>query len=617
MNISVRPPKPVPQIPSPRDEDFPGTIALFVDATDLDRGIFEVTERIPVSRPGPMTLLYPKWVPGYHSPQAPIELVAGLDIRGAGVRIEWRRDPVEMYAFHLDVPFGCDLLEVRFQFLSPPSSEYGRVVVTRSIVNLQWHCAVLYPAGYYASRITVEPSVRLPAGWRFGCSLETQGGETATATFAPVPLDVLIDSPIMAGEHFTSHDLDETGTIRLNLVADRPGLLDAGGTRLETHRNLIAQADKLFRSRHFRHYDFLVALTEELEGTGVEHQQSCEICTAPDYFTAWDKQMTRRDVIAHEYVHTWNGKFQRGADSWVPSFEIPIRNSLMWVYEGQTQYWGQVLAARSGLWTLEQALGSLALTASMCALRCGRRWRAMSDTTRDPIISERDPRPWPSWQRNEDYYSDGQLLWLEVDTLVRELSAGAATLDDFAARFFGKEDGRRETLLYVMEDVVRTLEGIAAHDWAGFFDTRLNRIGESSYGAGIERGGYHIVFRDHPSEFHQGWNASSGLADFTFSLGLTVGSGGEIGEVIWDSAAFEAALTPGAKILAVNGRGYGADHLRQAIVAAGDGKPIELVVRKGPRVRSVQVQYEGGLRYPHLEPIEGKARLLDRIYASR
>lgn len=342
---------------------------------------------IPVADHGPMTLLYPKWMPGYHSPQNPVELFAGLEIKSGDTILDWRRDPIEVYAFHIDVPEGTERLDISFQFLSPTASSQGDVVVTSEMLNLQWGRMLVYPAGYYARRITVEAGVTLPEGWSFATVLEADKQDGRSASFKPVGLDVLVDSPLVAGHHSREIALDESGAVKMQLFAHDSDDRTATNEQIDLHAALVTQADRLFASRHFDRYCFLVALSEELGGGGVEHHRSAEIINRPDYFTKWDANLSKRDVFAHEFVHSWNGKFRRGADSWTPSFEVPIQNSLMWVYEGQTQYWGQVLTARSGLWSTQNALDALAKVAATYDVRPGGLWRTMADTTRDPIIA--------------------------------------------------------------------------------------------------------------------------------------------------------------------------------------------------------------------------------------
>lgn len=603
-------------LPEPRDVAFPGTIVLTVDATDQSRAIFQVEEVIPVPAPGPMTLLYPKWLPGYHSPSAPISSLAGLEITAGGRRLDWKRDLIEVHAFHIDVPEGAQTVEVRFQFLSPTGSAQGRIVVTPDMLNLQWNTVLLYPAGYYSRRIQVHARVRLPEGFEYGSALRgTMDGREVS--FEPASLDVLIDSPIFAGRYYRRVHLDDEGTVTMNIVADRPDLLGATPDQIEAHRALVVQADLLFEARHFDHYDFLVALSDELGGIGVEHHRSCEIGTDPSYFLEWDQHEPSRDVMAHEYTHSWNGKFRRGADSWTQTFEQPIRNSLMWVYEGQTQYWGNVLSARSGLWTKQHALQSLARTAAIYDNREGRRWRSMSDTTGDPIISGRAPLPWLSWQRSEDYYSEGQLLWFDVDTLIRELSNDTLSLDTFAAAFFGPRAGSYVTYTYEFADVVQQLDEVVHHDWEAFLGERLESRDARPPLGGITRGGYRLVYRKTPTEFATLSDSLLHVLCLRFSLGLTIGEKGSLQEVLWGSSAFHAGLTASSTIVAVNGRAYTHSEIKQAVTAAEQGGPLVLLVRSGRRHREVSLEYRGGHRYPDLEPVEGARRRLDEIFAPR
>jgi predicted metalloprotease with PDZ domain len=605
----ITPPSP---LPLPQDVPYDGLIRLCVDATDVQRRIFQVQETIPV-KAGPLVLLYPKWLPGYHSPQAPIELLAGLRITAGDQVLDWRRDPVEVYAFHLQIPQGITEIVAEFQFVSPTGPAQGRVTVTPVMLNLQWNTVVLYPAGYFSRGIEVVPELTLPKEWKVGCALDRERQEGCTTHFRRVSLDTLVDSPVFAGLHYRQDILDDEGAIRLNIVADRPDLLAATPEHIAIHKQLVVQADRLFGARHFDHFDFLLALSDELGSIGVEHHRSCETGTVENYFTGWDVTFSRRDVIAHEYTHSWNGKFRRGADSWTPSFEQPIRNSLMWVYEGQTQYWGQVLAARSGLWTKEQALGALAHTAATYDHRPGGRWRPLADTTRDPVIASRSPLPWASWQRSEDYYSEGELVWLEVDTLLRELSNDTHSLDDFARSFFGGDDGSFVTNTYEFEDVVRTLDGVASYRWSDFFEERLRSRQEDAPLAGLTRGGYKLVYRDEQNSYSNNNDTLSGMLNLAFSIGLSCSTDGTIQEVIWEGPAFTANLTAGSQLLAVNGRKFTLDELRSAIVAAQNGTAIKLLVQNGKRVEETSVHYSAGLRFPHLEPLSSGHRRLDAI----
>jgi predicted metalloprotease with PDZ domain len=528
-----------PAIPAPRDVAYPGTIRLAVDATDLERRIFRVRETIPVEGGRPLTLLFPKWIPGGHKPEGPLPGLAGLVITAGGQRVEWTRDPVEVYAFHVAPPAGATSLELSFQFLSPTLPDQGRVVMTPEMLNLQWNQVSLYPAGYYTRRIPVEAKVILPDGWGFGTALEPASSEGAATTFKIVPYETLVDSPMFAGRYFERVELDPGGPVpvHLDLVADRAELLEIKPEQLQAHKNLIGQAYKLFGSHHYDHYDFLVAATERMGDIGLEHHRSSEDGVPPGYFTEWDKTAWVRDLLPHEFTHSWNGKFRRPADLWTPDYSTPMRDSLLWVYEGQTQYWGYVLAARSGLITKEQALEAIALTAAAYDAAPGRSWKALQDTTNDPIVAMRAPLPWRTWQRSEDYYSEGELIWLDIDTLIRQRSGGKRSLDDFAKAFFGIDDGSYVPVTYTFDDVVRGLNAVEPYDWAAFLRQRLEGHGPGAPLGGIERGGYRLVFTDAPSDYQKQILAMRKSQDFTYSLGFGVGRDAALTCVVWDSPA--------------------------------------------------------------------------------
>ena len=609
-----------PEIDAPRDIPFPGEIKLSVDATDVTRGIFRVRETVPAS-PGPMTLLYPNWIPGHHAPRGPMEKLAGLVIRANGEQLDWKRDAIDMAAIHVVAPRGAKSLDIEFQYLSPTEPSEGRIEATPEIVNIQWNDVSLYPAGYYASRIPVEASVVLPAGWKYGTALRAKSSRGDETTFGRVSYETLIDSPIFAGRYFRALDLDPgaKAPVVVAIVADEPDFLRITQAGVDAHRELVRQADRLFGARPFDHYDFLVALSDELGPIGLEHHRSSENRVAPKYFADWPRTSSGRDLLAHEYAHSWNGKFRRPADLWTPNFNVPMRDSLLWVYEGQTEYWGFVLAARSGLISAQEALESFALSAAVYTEnRGGRAWRDLRDTTNDPVIAARKPLSWRSWQRSEDYYKEGMLIWLDVDTLIRERSGGKKSLDHFARAFFGINDGDWTVVTYEFDDVVETLNGIVKHDWAAFLRARLEARSRNAPLDGLERGGYRLAFSDKPTPTFEADQKRRKIVDLTYSLGVILNLTGDIIEVRWEGPAYNAGLTTAARIIAVNGFSYDVEKIGDAITAAALGaKPIELIVKSGERYRTVSINYRGGLRYPYLQRIEGKPALLDAILTAR
>ncbi|MDQ8030367.1 MAG: hypothetical protein REJ23_16710, partial [Brevundimonas sp.] len=580
-------------IPAPRDVAYPAPIPIEVDATDIDRRIVSVKQTIPVVAAGPLVLLYPQWIPGNHGPVGPVDDIADLQITANGQPLRWVRNTVSTNAFQVEVPAGVSAVEVSFKWLTPLDGAQGRVVITDEMLNIQWEKALLYPAGYYSRQITFQPTLRLPAGWQYGTALDTRSFENGLATFAPITLEHFADSPLFAGLHYRQIDLDPNGRspVRLNVVADSADQLAATDAHIAQHRELVQQADRLFGARHFNHYDFLLAVTDRLGGIGLEHQRSSENSVDTKYFTDPTGTLADRDLLGHEYVHSWNGKWRRPADQLTPTLNEPLQNSLLWVYEGQTQYWGLILTARAGLMSKQQALDVFANTAATYADdNPGREWRAMQDTTNDPIIAQRRPQPWPSRQRAEDYYREGAMIWLDADTLIREQSGGRRSLDNFAKAFFGVEDGNWDPAPYTFTDVASTLNGVEAHDWATFLRDRLDAVGPDAHGplAGIERGGYRLVWRETPNDYSRALNAELGRVDFQYSLGLSLNTTNRVTAVRWGSPAFEAGLTSGWEVVAVNGRTASAAVLAEAITASkGNATPIQMMLKRGERFRTI------------------------------
>lgn len=609
------------EVPAPQDIAYaPGTLAISVDATDLSQRIFRVRQTIPVQA-GALTLLLPQWLPGTHSPNGPIDKLAGLVVGANGRALAWKRDPLNVYAFHIDVPAGVHSITTDYQFLSATDGAQGRVVMTPNMLNLQWNAVVLYPAGYDASRIDYAASVTYPSGWQAASALGVDSRQGDTVRYKAVPLDILVDSPVYAGRYFKQFDLAPGARVpvRLNVVADAPKYLDAKPEHIEQHRALVQQAIKLYGAQHYDHYDFLFSLSAQMGGNGLEHQRSSENGVGTDYFSEWDRKNGSTDLLAHEYTHSWNGKYRRPADLLTPNYNVPMQGSLLWVYEGQTQYWGNVLAARSGLRPLQASRDALALVAASYAdNRPGLQWRALQDTTNDPVIAQRRPKPYRNWQLSEDYYAAGQLIWLEADVRIRTLSGGRKSLDDFARAFFGVHDGEwKRPNPYTFEDVVATLDGVVKDDWSGFLRARLD--GKTPLTGGIAGSGWKLVYKDEPSAYAKSRiKDAKGAADFTYSIGLNIGRDGKVGEVRWDSAAFNAGIGSGMTVVAVNDIEYGKDALEDAIKAAkADQAPIRLLVKEFDRYRSIGIDYHGGLRYPHLERVAGTPDYLTPIFSPR
>ena len=616
-------------IPLARDLPYPGTIALDIDATDVARGLFRVTERIPVADGAArLTVLLPDWLPGNHAPRGlPAELV---DLRfSAGVRLlEWQRDPFDVHAFHVTLPPGTREVTARFIHTSPLTPAEGRIVMTPAMLNLQWDKMTLYPAGHYVRQVRVRPVVTFPAGWQAFTALDGAVSGTGAGAgggnriaWAETDYETLVDSPLFAGRHAARWDLGHG--VALDAVADEAALLAIRPENLETYRALVDEALVLFGSRHFDHYDFLLALTDVMGGIGLEHHRSSENQMEPTSWVDWAGMDWDRGVLPHELVHSWNGKFRRPARLWTPDYRQPMGNDLLWVYEGQTQLWGYVLAARSGVQSKDVVLGQLASAAAAYVDSPGRAWRSVADTTLDPIIAARKAKPWASLARSEDYYSEGALVWLEADQLIRGGTGGKRGLDDFARSFFGIRDGDWGTVTYTFADVVAALNAVYPYDWAAFLHERIDQPGRPAPLAGLERGGYRLVWRDTPNPFDRQRAASTRSFNLFYSLGLSIDKDGRVTQVRWGSPAFDAGLINSTRIVAVNGQTYEPAVLRDAIAAAatapsGGPAPLQLVVQRGDAVRTVAIDYRGGHRYPWLErtPERGPAGL-DLLLAPR
>jgi predicted metalloprotease with PDZ domain len=611
-------------ITTPKDRAYAGEIQLKVDASDTGHRIVRVHETL--SGVGPDTVLqYPKWLPGTHAPEGTIDRLGGIRITANGAPVAWKRDPVDVFAFRLNLKPGTHAIDIDFDYLSPTTAKVGALEMSRDLMLIEWNELVFYPAGYFTRQIPADVLLQLPADWQFGSALETASTDHSHTHFKRTTLETLIDSPLYAGRYASRLDLDPGAAVpvHMDLFADRPELLAMKPEHLEAYRNLVRQAYKLYGSHHYSHYDFLYSLSDQIQQNGLEHHQSSEDGTDPESFTKWDKEAFARDLLPHEFTHSWNGKFRRPADLWTPNYNVPMQDSLLWVYEGQTEYWGQVLAARSGLRTRQQALDQFAITAAHYEVQKGRQWRPLQDTTNDEIINPRRPQSWLDWQRFEDYYSESALIWLDVDTWIREHSKGARSLDDFARAFFGINDGSFAVVTYTFDDIVKALNAVEPNDWSAFLRQRLDAIGKPVPLDGFHRGGYKLVYTDTPSDYQSTTEDQNKRIDLLNSIGIQIddkdtGKVGTLSQVIWDSPAFKAKLTEGAQILAINGIAYDADVLKDAIRAAhGKTAPIELIVKIGDRYLVANLDYHDGLRYPHLERDSAEPARLDDILAAR
>ena len=604
--------------PMPSDTAWPGgPIKLAIDATDTARGVYRVTETIPVAADSrKLTLLFPEWLPGNHAARGPINLIADIRFTANGVPLTWERNPLDVYQIDVTLPAGTREVVASFVHTSPVNGREGRITMTQEMLNLQWEKMSFYPAGHYTRRIAIDPTVTVPAGWSVFTALDGQTRNGDTLTWDRIDYETLVDSPIFAGAHATRTAL--TDEVNLSVVADEPGLLALAPEKLATFQKLVGEADALFGARHFDNYTILLALTDRMGGIGLEHHRSAENQYEPKAFVDWDAMDWDHNVVAHELVHSWNGKYRRPDELWTPDYRTPMQDSLLWVYEGQTQFWGYVLAARSGLQRKDTVLGMWARAAAIYSEgQPGREWRGVADTTNDPIINARRPVPYPSLNRSEDYYVEGALVWLEADQIIRDGTNGAKGLDDFAKAFFGMNDGDWGILTYDFEEVIRTLNGVYPYDWATFLRTRLYQPNQPSPIKGIEMAGYQLVWKDKPNPYDKGRADYAKVHDLTYSLGLAIGKDGDVSGSLWNGPAFNAGIVGNVKLIAVNGEAYSGERIDRAITAAKDSdEPITLLIRRGDRYETVTIDYHGGLRYPWIEPVSDGEQPLDRLLAA-
>jgi predicted metalloprotease with PDZ domain len=603
---------------SARAVAYPGVMHLVVDASDIEHRIVRVQQQLAVA-PGKLRLYFPRFPPGTHGPYGAVHRLAGLKVMHDGTALPWVRDTADPFAFDVEVPERASTLALEFQYLMQGNaSEHAQGVMSRDFVNLAWSQTLMYPQGWHVGAIPVTASLKLPPGWQHATSLRSAGRQGDVVRFETTSLETLVDSPVFAAPYMVRHELDSPGTPRaaaLVIFAARERDLESKPEQIEAHRKLVEQAARLFGSRHFERYEFLLGLFDDLGFHGLEHHQSSENLVDTKYFKDWDKRRGARELLPHEFAHSWNGKFRRPADLLTPDFHTPMRNSLLWLYEGQTEYWGAMLAVRSGLTTPEQLRDDLARTIAKLSAAPGRAWRNLQDTTNEGVMRGRTiEHDWPSWQRGEDYYDEAALIWLEADMLIRDKTSGARSLDDFARAFFGVDDGRVLPLAYTFDDVVATLNEVVAHDWRAFLRERIDGKAQLPHlSAGVERAGWRLAWADKPSDFEAADATSWRGESFEHSLGFSVDKGGKtIRSVLWDGPAFKAGLPRQGELIAVNGMVFTGERLREALLANKEGKaPVQLIVKDGERVRSFGFDFRQGPRYPRLERIDGTADRLD------
>lgn len=590
----------------------PGAISLTVDATQSPRKLLHARLIIPVL-PGPLTLYFPKWIPGEHGPDGPIAGLTGLHFEADGKAIPWQRDTLDAFTFHVDVPAGSTRLNATYDVIEPEG-----VSATDKLMVLEWNEAILYPAGTPAAQLTYQATLILPDGWKYGTALPVASDSSSSISFKPISLDLLVDSPVIAGQYYRAIDITPHGEPihhEIDLVADSEAALAMSPEIQKDLTNLVAESGKLFGTRHYRDYHFLLTLSDHVQHFGLEHHESNDSRLPERALLSPDAGMAVGALLPHEFVHSWNGKFRRPADLATPDFEKPMQDDLLWGYEGLTEYLGPLLGARSGFFTPEQYREYLAnAAATLGPGRPGRTWRPLLDTAVALPGYGYSGRGWTNWRRTSDYYPEGDLMWLEVATIIHSATNGQKSIDDFCHSFYGGANNGPELRTYSFESLVDALNQVAPYDWTASFHRHLDSTSPDMPAGGIQNAGWKVEFNDKPVHLPGRRDAASDL----FSIGLQLDHDGNVNDSIVGGPAFDAGISSGMRVVGVNGRVYTPELLEDAIKAAkGSSDPITLLVVDDDYYRTATVQYHGGERYPHLVRDETKPDYLGDLIKPR
>ncbi len=592
-------------------------IRLRVDATDAPRRLFHVRMSMP-AKPGPVTLLYPEWIPGEHSPTGPIADLVGLKFQASGQSIPWKRDSVNMYAFHITAPAGATTLEVAFDFISAPESSgfSSGGSATTELAVLNWNQFLLYPQGAKPEQLQYQASLQVPSGWRYGTALPIAHESGNEIEFQPAPLGTLVDSPVSTGRHYRSIELGDDGGAShyLHLAGDSDRALEISDDEVAHYRNLVKETGALFGSRHYRSYHFLLTLSDHIATFGLEHHESSDDRIGERGLVDDVARKVNAGLLPHEFTHSWNGKYRRPSGLVTPDYGQPMKGDLLWVYEGLTEYLGEILTPRSGLYSPEEFRDEIARVAAALDRKSGRTWRPLEDTAVAAQLLYFARNDYSEYRRGVDYYDEGTLIWLEADVLIRQLSNGAKSLNDFCWAFHGGPGGAPALKPYTFDDVVAGLNSVQPYDWSGFLRTRLESTAPHAPLAGIENSGWKLSYTAQPSSLWKAFEEDEKVVNLTYSLGLIVKEDGSIADVAYGGPAQKAGVTPATKLIAVDNRQFTPTVLREAVQRTSTaGRTIELLIKNGEYYSVQKVEYEGGEKYPHLVRDPAKADILSRI----
>ena len=596
------------------------TITISVDATHAPRKIFHASLKIPATA-GDLTLYYPKWIPGEHAPDGPVTDLAGLFFKANGKTLKWRRDTLDGFTIHVEVPSGVNEVDAELDFLSPATFEGGFSAgssATDKLAIISWNQVLLYPKGYKSDDINYVASLEIPDGWKFGTALPIASQSGDEIHFAPASLTTLVDSPVITGEFLKVVPLAQDPPTEMDIAADSAAALDAPQEAWDHYKNLVDQAQKLFGAHHYRDYHFLYTLSDHVAHFGLEHHESDDSRVDERALVDDTSRKMSASLLPHEYVHSWNGKYRRPADLATPDYEQPMQDDLLWVYEGLTNYLGFVLTARSGLLTNDQDRDDLALTAAHLDHLPGRTWRNLQDTADAAPQLYFAPQAWYSWRRGTDFYDEDTLNWLWVDVIIRQQSKGAKSIDDFCHLFHGAPSTGPALKTYTFDDVVNALNQVVAYDWRGFWTDRLANHGPGAPLGGIEGSGWKLTYDETPSEMLSNAAGMYHVVPAGAALGLDLRDDGGVTDTIEGEIAAKAGIGPGMRVVAVNGRKFSPEILRDAIKSAKTGSaPIELLVENADYYKTYKLDYHGGEMYPHLVRDASKPDLLSDILKAK
>jgi predicted metalloprotease with PDZ domain len=597
-----------------------GPIEIFVDATQVSRKVLHAELTIKAN-PGPLTLFYPKWMPADHSPDGPIWNLAGLKFSAGGKSLPWEQDSIDMYTFHLQVPAQANSVKAQLDFLlsAPGPTIDFSASGSSNLFVLMWNQVMLYPAGWPANQIMVKPSLRLPDGWKFATSLPAAEPEAGTITFKSLALDLLVDSPVQSGEHMKVIPLTpaETPVHEIDVAADTAAGLEIPTDAVDKYKRLIREALALYKSHHYREYHFLLTLSDHVMELGQEHHESSDDRMPANGLSDPNRRLVAGDLFPHEFTHSWNGQYRRPAGLATPDFQQPMKGDMLWVYEGLTTYLGTVLAARSGLWSAEQAREHLAALASSLDHRAGRSWRSLENTSRAGQVLYFSPSPWHSYRRGTDFYQESVLIWLEADVTIRKLTQDKRSLDDFCGAFLGGAETTPSIKSYTFDDLVAAMNETTAFDWRTFFSDRLGSTSIHAPLGGLTEGGWELKYEEMPNSMMMAEQATSSVADYSSSIGLLVKSDGTVEDSIPRMVAWQSGISPYTRIIGIDGHEFSIDKLNAAITASTlTRRPISLLVTNAGQLESHQLVYSEGLRYPHLKR-NNQIDYLERILQPR